>query len=242
LSFHPELLSTMALSASPYHFCAVTGNTELACFLYFRGVDITRNITVASFSAAGANGSTPWRKEILVSAADAALLAGNSRTAQALGLAEQGVPLCWSQEQHHKFPEEFRDKARSTVGALLKCGWFIALPGPARRVVVSNAMQHLTRTLVWGAVNPKVFQHRWEDVLGPELHEAASNVLQKAAYVPVSTTIQPSPQYQFRVAQGGTLWGHVCSFDGSWAVFSLVCVCSTHSQVVEAVIRSGVVR
>jgi len=201
LSFHPELLSALALSTSPYHFCAVTGNTELACFLYNREVGLCRSITVASFSAAGANGSTPWRKAISVSASDAALLAGHSRTAHALSLAERGVPLHWSEEQHYKFPKDFRDKARTTISMLLGCQWFIELPGPARKAIVNVLMQRLTRTMVWGFVNPSVFEKCWEDVLGPELHEAASNVAQKMDYVPMSTTIQPSPQYQFRVAQ-----------------------------------------
>lgn len=35
---------------------------------------------------------------------------GHSRTAHALSLAERGVPLHWSEEQHYKFPKDFRDK------------------------------------------------------------------------------------------------------------------------------------
>lgn len=201
LSFHPELLSALSLSSAPYHYCAVTGNTELACFLYSRDVGLCRSITVASFSASGANGSTPWRKAITVTATDAALLAGNSKTAQALGLAEQGVPLHWNAKDHHKFPKEFRDKARNILDTFLDCGWFIAFPGPARKVVIEHVMQHLCQALVWGFVDPSVWVKRWEDVLGMELHEAASNVAQKLDYVPITTTIQPSPQYQFRVAQ-----------------------------------------
>jgi len=201
LSFHPELLSALSLATAPYHFSAVTGNTELACFLYSRDVAICRNITVASFSASGANGATPWRKAITVTATDAALLAGHSKTAHALGLAERGVPLYWNEGDHHKFPKEFRDKARSVLDTLLGCDWFIALPGPARKLVIGHAMQHLCQALVWGFVNPSVWDRRWEAALGPDLHEAASNVAQKLDYVPMSAAIQPSPQYQFRVAQ-----------------------------------------
>lgn len=93
-------------------------------------------------------------------------------------------------------------QARSVLDTLLGCDWFIALPGPARKLVIDHAMQHLCQALVWGFVNPSVWDRRWEAALGPDLHEAASNVAQKLDYVPMSAAIQPSPQYQFRVAQG----------------------------------------
>lgn len=201
LSFHPELLCSLTLSAAPYHYCAVTGNTELVCFLYSRDVEQTRNITVASFSASGANGSTPWRKAISVTPTDAALLAGHSKTARALALSDRGVPLHWSRNGSNKFPKEFKEKARATITMLSKCHWFAKLPGTVRREVVDTVMRQLYRSIVWSFIDPSVWEQSWEDVLGAEVHEAASNVPQKLDDVPLPTTIQPSPQYQFQVAQ-----------------------------------------
>lgn len=77
LSFHQELLSAVAFNSSPYHYCAVTGDTELAVYLYSKGIEMSsNNITVASFSAAGTGGNTPWKKVISITAHEAALLAG----------------------------------------------------------------------------------------------------------------------------------------------------------------------
>lgn len=76
LSFHQELLSAVGFNSSPYHYCAVTGDTELAVYLYSKGIEMSSNITVASFSAAGTNGNTPWKKVIMITPHEAALLAG----------------------------------------------------------------------------------------------------------------------------------------------------------------------
>lgn len=66
----------MGFDASPYHYCAVAGETELAVYLYSKGIEMCSNITVASFSAAGTNGNTPWKKIIMITPHEAALLAG----------------------------------------------------------------------------------------------------------------------------------------------------------------------
>lgn len=77
LSFHQDLMSALTFNSWPYHYAAASGNVELACYLYLNGIKIDKNATVASFSAGGINGTTPWRKPITVSASETALLAGS---------------------------------------------------------------------------------------------------------------------------------------------------------------------
>ena len=51
LSLNPELTESITLERFPYHFCAVTGNVNLAAFLYFRQFQYSEGITIANFAA-----------------------------------------------------------------------------------------------------------------------------------------------------------------------------------------------
>ena len=66
----------ITLEKLPYHFCAVTGNVNLAAFLYLRRVPCTKGITIANFAADGKEGTTPWKKPVILWPADVANMAG----------------------------------------------------------------------------------------------------------------------------------------------------------------------
>lgn len=201
LSFHQELLSSVAFNSSPYHYCAVTGDTELAIFLYNRGIEMTSNITVASFSAAGTNGNTPWKKVIVITPHEAALLAGNHRAARALKLIEKSVPLYWSPKQHKLLPQEFKNKARAWMESVVTSKWFLQLPGPARVLIVERVMNHFFHSIVWSCVAKRTWYQSWETTLGTVLYAAASELPEDLHQGPKPSVGPPFPQYQFRVAQ-----------------------------------------
>ena len=76
LSLSSELTESITLERFPYHFCAVTGNVNLAVFLYSRQLQYSRGITVANVSADGKEGTTPWQKSVTLSPVDVANMAG----------------------------------------------------------------------------------------------------------------------------------------------------------------------
>lgn len=119
LSFHQDLLSPVSFFLSPLHYAAVTGNTELVCYLYSEHaetVESGRNITVASFAAGGRNGQTAWRIPVNVSPSQAASLAGHAVTAKALKYFESGIPLHWNRKQNARFKvNEFKLKVETEI-------------------------------------------------------------------------------------------------------------------------------
>lgn len=76
LSFNPEIADSITLEKLPYHYCAVTGNVNLAAFLYVQKVPFSKGITIANFAADGKDGSTPWKKPVMLSPLDIANMAG----------------------------------------------------------------------------------------------------------------------------------------------------------------------
>ena len=119
LSFHQDLMTPLSFSFSPLHYAAVTGNTELVCYLYSEAggpFANGKNITVASFSAGGRNGQTKWRVPVGVAPSQAASLAGHADTAKALKYFESGIPLHWDRSLHDRFEvNEFKLKAKNAL-------------------------------------------------------------------------------------------------------------------------------
>ena len=76
LSFNPEITEAITLEKLPYHYCAVTGNVNLAAFLYTQKVPFSKGITIANFAADGKEGTTPWKKPVTLSPVDIADMAG----------------------------------------------------------------------------------------------------------------------------------------------------------------------
>ena len=79
LSFNPEITEAITLEKLPYHYCAVTGNVNLAAFLYSQKVSFSKGITIANFAADGKEGTTPWKKPVTLSPVDIADMAGKHR-------------------------------------------------------------------------------------------------------------------------------------------------------------------
>lgn len=130
-----ELTEAITLERFPYHFCAVTGNVNLAVFLYSRQLQYSRGITVANVSADGKAGITPWQKSITLSPVDVAnmagkacssalhwcltlillrfsclLLAGHKSAALVLSAVLAKVPLHWSRDTHSLYPRCFKQQ------------------------------------------------------------------------------------------------------------------------------------
>lgn len=138
LSLNSELTESITLEKFPYHYCAVTGNVNLAAFMYLRQLQYSKGITVANFAADGKQGTTSWSKRVTLSPVDIAnlagkhdshvvqfvalysmsfkvfvkfghlLLAGHGPAAVVLSLILARVPLLWSRDTHHLFPQHFK--------------------------------------------------------------------------------------------------------------------------------------
>ena len=76
LTFSNDLKKEIAFDKTPYHYCAASGNTDLAAYLYSLGVPFDQDITVATFSADGKESRTPWNKALAISPVDTAHMAG----------------------------------------------------------------------------------------------------------------------------------------------------------------------
>lgn len=76
LAFHNTLGQTIALDKDPLLYCAITGSTALAVYLVQHGAQKGHTMKVASFSSAGVEGATPWRKTLKLTASNIARLAG----------------------------------------------------------------------------------------------------------------------------------------------------------------------
>ena len=77
LSFNRQLVAPIDFVQYPFHYAAVTGNYLLALFLYSKGLSPEGKLfSLASFSAEGLSGETPWRHPLQASPSEAALLAG----------------------------------------------------------------------------------------------------------------------------------------------------------------------
>lgn len=88
------------------------------------------------------------------------------------------------------------------IGALLESKWFYALPGPARIKVTEKVLDNIARMEVWKFVNKKVWEGKWENVLGANLFEAVDCLKNLDDNERInSAPVQQFPQYQFRVAQ-----------------------------------------
>ena len=55
-------------------------------------------------------------------------------------------------------------QAQPLLGALCRSPWFLALPGPARQLIVHKLMARIVRKHVWAAVQQPVWEQRWEEV------------------------------------------------------------------------------
>jgi len=82
LSFNPEITEAITLDKLPYHYCAVTGNVNLAAFLYVQKVPFSKGITIANFAADGKEGTTPWKKPVTLSPIDIANMAGKKESSK----------------------------------------------------------------------------------------------------------------------------------------------------------------
>ena len=78
LTFSNDLKKENAFNKTPYHYCAASGNADLAAYLYSLGVPFDQDITVATFSADGKESRTPWNKALAISPMDTARMAGKS--------------------------------------------------------------------------------------------------------------------------------------------------------------------
>lgn len=122
--------------------------------LHLSGVPCDPRVPLARFSSFGPNGDAPWHKEVEITAAEAAKLAGHSRAAEVLQLIEAGVPLFWSRPLHARTPDDFRASIRDTICALARTPWFLGLPGSARVRVVETLCESTLRERVWHMVTP----------------------------------------------------------------------------------------
>jgi hypothetical protein len=92
MCFHQELLAPLSLRDNPYHYCAVAGRPELAAYLYKNGIPCVSDMTVATFSAGGVEGESVWKKGLTLTPCEAALMAGNTVTAEVLKNIERLEP------------------------------------------------------------------------------------------------------------------------------------------------------
>lgn len=76
LTFSQELQDKIAFDKTPYHYCAVSGNVDLAALLYSIGTPFDEDIHIAKFAADGSQSTTPWKKILAVSPVDTARMAG----------------------------------------------------------------------------------------------------------------------------------------------------------------------
>ena len=83
----------ITLEKLPYHFCAVTGNVNLAAFLYLRQIPCTKGITIANFAADGKEGTTPWKKPVILWPADVANMAGKQSAPACNGALAKSIIL-----------------------------------------------------------------------------------------------------------------------------------------------------
>ena len=108
LGLFSSIAERIQLLQYPYHFCALTADSSLALYLYAHGVPCNDELSIASFSASGAGGTTSWTKHLSLSPSDLAAMGGYGDLHRVLQNVEKGVPLEWSSSQHRKFNEEFK--------------------------------------------------------------------------------------------------------------------------------------
>jgi len=211
MCFHQELLAPLSLRDNPYHYCAVAGRPELAAYLYKNGIPCVSDMTVATFSAGGVEGESVWKKGLTLTPCEAALMAGNTVTAEVLKNIERGIPLEWQRSMHSKFPASFKEEVEELVEALSQAAWFIGMPGPARLTVMDRTVTDMAREAVWGMLDPGF----WEvlggegevehELLGPGVESSTIETLIKHwGKQPAKGQDRrlQAPQYQFRVAAG----------------------------------------
>jgi len=177
--FDRQLMEPVSLMGHPFHFAALKGDLPLALYLY-KTLDkqvAKAKLHVITFSSAGVNGRTPWRKRMSLRPSETALLAGHALLSKALEHMERGVPLTWSRTMHQAFPSCFKAQVEEMMGALCSCSFFIRMPQPARSLVMEAAVSQLCRDSVWGMVR-SMEEAEWRDALSPALMEACAKLQQ----------------------------------------------------------------
>ncbi|KAL3141774.1 hypothetical protein ABBQ32_004450 [Trebouxia sp. C0010 RCD-2024] len=199
LSLNSELTESITLEKFPYHYCAVTGNVNLAAFMYLRQLQYSKGITVANFAADGKQGTTSWSKRVTLSPVDIANLAGHGPAAVVLSLILARVPLLWSRDTHHLFPQHFKQHAKSLLETLLTVPFFTRLPGSARVQMVDILMTMLAEGTVWGSLSPDVWREQWEECIGDDFEQAQQLVRPQPPRVQSVASNPSIAAYQFQI-------------------------------------------
>lgn len=199
LSFNPEIADAITLEKWPYHYCAVTGNVNLAAFLYVQKVPFNHGIMIANFAADGKDGNTPWKKPITLSPLDVADMAGHRHAALILAMIGTEVPLHWSREKHAAFPKRFRNQAKIMMDVLVSNPFFVGLPGSARVQLVNTLMTSLAQEAVWSGLSPEVWQGRWEDCVGDDYDQAQQLSAGQQKDAATNTDMPALASYQFAI-------------------------------------------
>lgn len=210
LSFNPEIADSITLEKLPYHYCAVTGNVNLAAFLYVQKVPFSKGITIANFAADGKDGSTPWKKPVMLSPLDIANMAGHRPAALVLALVGGQVPLHWSRDNHHSFPRSFKIQAKLSMEGLVSTPFFASLPGTARIQVVDNFMTSLAQETVWSSLSSEVWAGQWQECVGDDFEQAQQMPIaqQGGDKVTADNAAMASYQFQIRARQrNASRWG-----------------------------------
>lgn len=208
LTFNPEITEAITLEKFPYHYCAVTGNVNLAAFLYSQKLPYSKGITIANFAADGKEGSTPWKKPVTMSAMDIANMAGHKPAAVVLTLIGAQVPLHWTRDQHHLYPQYFKSQVKTLITVISTSPFYASLPGPARMQLVDTLITSLAQETIWSPLSPEVWRGRWQQCVGDDYEEAKQmpDAQQSSAPAPSDNANMASYQFQIRARPPGGPW------------------------------------
>ena len=73
-------------------------------------------------------------------------------------------------------------QARPIREAMFKAPWYLALPGPARQLIMQELMSSLVREHVWHAVEQPVWEQRWAEVQSQQCDHAWWSAQQQHSY------------------------------------------------------------
>ena len=63
-------------------------------------------------------------------------------------------------------------QARPIREAMFRAPWYLALPGPARQLIMQELMGSLVREHVWHAVEQPVWEQQWAEVQSQQRQHA----------------------------------------------------------------------
>ncbi|DBA76185.1 hypothetical protein WJX77_011832 [Trebouxia sp. C0004] len=199
LSFNPEITEAITLENLPYHYCAVTGNVNLAAFLYTQKVPFSKGITIANFAADGKEGTTPWKKPVTLSPVDIADMAGHRPAALVLALIGAQVPLHWTRDNHCLYPKSFKSQVKTLMKVVTTSPFFASLPGPARMLLVDTLVISLAQKTVWSPLSLQVWKEQWEQCVGDDYGEAQQMPDAQPSDVKAAADNPNMASYQFQI-------------------------------------------